>query len=60
MSCNDKKEPSSSGWVQLFNGKDMNDWDIKIKGHPLNENYGNTFRVEDGRLIVNYDQYQGW
>lgn len=60
MSCNDKKEPSSSGWVQLFNGKDMNNWDIKIKGHPLNENYGNTFRVEDGRLIVNYDQYQGW
>ena len=44
-------------WQQLFNGKDLTGWDIKIKGHELNENYGNTFRVEDGVMKVSYDQY---
>ncbi|MET6996141.1 3-keto-disaccharide hydrolase [Chitinophaga defluvii] len=44
-------------WIQLFNGKDLKDWDIKIKGHELNDNFGNTFRVEDGLLKVRYDQY---
>lgn len=44
-------------WQQLFNGKDLTGWDVKIKGHALNENYGNTFRVEDGVLKVSYDQY---
>ena len=44
-------------WQQLFNGKDLTGWDIKIKGHELNENYGNTFRVEDGVMKVVYDQY---
>lgn len=48
---------AQKGWIQLFNGKDLNDWIIKIKDHPLNENYGNTFRVENGVLKVNYDQY---
>lgn len=41
----------------MFNGKDLNDWNIKIKGFPLNENYKNTFRVEDSLLKVRYDQY---
>jgi len=45
-------------WVQLFNGKDLKDWKIKIKGHPLNENYKNTFRVVDGVMQVNYDEYE--
>ena len=44
-------------WIQLFNGKDMNDWVIKIKGKPLNDNYQNTFRVEDGMMKVRYDGY---
>jgi len=43
--------------IQLFNGKDLKDWAIKIKNHPLNENYGNTFRVENGVMKVSYDQY---
>ena len=47
-------------WVQLFNGKDLEGWDIKITGHPLNENYGNTFRVEDGKMVVRYDQYEAF
>lgn len=56
MSCNSTK-PKNEGWIQLFNGKDLNDWNIKITGFPLNENYGNTFRVEDGLMKVRYDQY---
>jgi len=44
-------------WMQLFNGKDLNDWIVKLNHHALNDNYGNTFRVEDGLLKVRYDQY---
>lgn len=44
-------------WKQLFNGKNLKGWTVKIKGHELNENFGNTFRVEDGKMIVSYDQY---
>lgn len=44
-------------WTPLFNGKDLDGWSMKITGHDLNDNYGNTFRVEDGLLKVSYDQY---
>jgi hypothetical protein len=51
-----QKKPAK-GWISLFNGKDLTGWDVKIKGHELNDNYGNTFRVEEGLLKVRYDQY---
>ncbi|GAB2526731.1 DUF1080 domain-containing protein [Spirosoma aerophilum] len=44
----------------MFNGKDLKDWSVKITGHPLDDNYGNTFRVEDGKLVVRYDQYKAF
>ncbi|MDO3386750.1 DUF1080 domain-containing protein [Gilvimarinus sp. SDUM040013] len=44
-------------WINLFNGKDLNDWAIKIRHSKLGENTHNTFRVEDGLLKVRYDQY---
>jgi Domain of Unknown Function (DUF1080) len=44
-------------WTKLFNGKDINDWIVKINHHETGENYGNTFRVEDGMIKVRYDQY---
>ncbi|WP_341837617.1 DUF1080 domain-containing protein [Chitinophaga pollutisoli] len=52
-SCSAQK----SGWIKLFNGKDLKDWDIKITGHALNDNNGNTFRVQDGTLAVSYENY---
>ncbi|MDX2048284.1 MAG: DUF1080 domain-containing protein [Chitinophagaceae bacterium] len=52
-----QNKPSAYNWIQLFNGKDLKDWDIKIAGYDLNDNFGNTFRVEDGKLKVSYDQY---
>jgi len=47
----------TDGWIPLFNGKDLTGWTPKIAGYELGENYGNTFRVEDGILKVAYDQY---
>jgi HEAT repeat protein len=49
--------PDPRDWTQLFNGRDLSGWDIKFKGHPLNENYNDTFRVEDGLLKVRYDKW---
>jgi hypothetical protein len=46
--------------IKLFNGKDLRDWSVKIKDHPLHENFGNTFRVEGGKLTVRYDQYESF
>lgn len=44
-------------WVSLFNGKDLTGWTPKIRYSKLGENYGDTFRVNDGLLQVRYDQY---
>ncbi|HUS71535.1 MAG TPA: DUF1080 domain-containing protein [Sedimentisphaerales bacterium] len=45
-------------WISLFNGRNLDGWKVKITGHELNDNYGNTFRVEDGTLKVCYDKYE--
>ena len=45
-------------WIQLFNGKDLTGWKVKIKGYELGDNYQNTFRVENGVLKVAYDGYE--
>lgn len=57
-SVNAQKNSKDGEWIQLFNGKNLDGWNIKIKGYDLNENYGNTFRVEDGLMKVRYDQYK--
>lgn len=44
-------------WIPLFNGQDIDDWIVKIHHHETGENFGNTFRVEDGLLQVRYDKY---
>jgi Domain of Unknown Function (DUF1080) len=55
-----QEKPSDFNWVQLFNGKDLNNWQVKIAGYNAGENYGNTFRVEDGKMKVSYDQYDNF
>ena len=45
-------------WIQLFNGKDLEDWTIKVNKHPLDENFNNTFRVENGYMVTRYDEYK--
>ena len=51
------EKPSAAKWIQLFNGKDLTGWKVKIKGHELNDNFGNTFRVKDGAMQVGYEKY---
>jgi hypothetical protein len=50
-------QSGKEGWVSLFNGRDINDWMVKINHHEVGDNFGNTFRVEDGMIKVRYDQY---
>lgn len=45
-------------WKQLFNGKNLDNWHVKLRGHELNNNFGNTFRVKDGNIQIRYDQYE--
>ena len=54
VSCNGKSSGEAE-WVQLFNGKDMTGWTPKITGYEMGDNFGNTFRVEDGMIKVRYD-----
>ena len=50
--------PAPTGnWIAIFNGKNLDGWTVKIAGENLNDNYRNTYRVEDGLLKVSYDQY---
>lgn len=51
-SCQPKEK-----WIPLFNGKDLSGWKPKIAGYEFNDNFANTFRVEDGVLKISYDQY---
>ena len=30
-------------WEYIFNGNNLDDWTVKIKGYPSGENFGNTF-----------------
>lgn len=50
---------NDEAWIQLFNGKDMNNWIVKIHHHEVGVNYAETFRVEDQTIKVRYDQYEG-
>ena len=47
-----QNDPNRKDWIQAFNGKNLDGWVMKITGYPLGENYGNTFRVENGLLKV--------
>lgn len=47
-------------WVQLFDGESLEGWVPKIRGYPAGENFGETFRVEDGLLKVSYDAYEAF
>ena len=52
-----KNDPNQKEWQQLFNGKDLKDWHVKITGYDLDDNFGNTFRVANGVMQVGYEKY---
>jgi hypothetical protein len=33
-----KQKAPEQEWIQLFNGKDLTGWDIKLSGYKLNDN----------------------
>lgn len=55
--CAPSKEDNGDEWISLFNGKDINNWIVKIHHHDAGDNFGNTFRAEEGMIKVRYDQY---
>ncbi len=63
FNCKNKEKSTTDtsvkeNWVKLFNGKDLTDWIVKIKGHPAGDNYKNTFIAENGVLKVDYSAYK--
>ena len=54
LSCVEKKTAS---WKSLFNGENLDGWHVKICGYDLDDNFGDTFHVENGILKVSYDAY---
>ncbi len=56
----DQASADQEQWLTLFNGRDLTGWTPKIARHELGDNYGNTFRVEDGLIKVRYDKYRGF
>lgn len=53
-------QPQENEWIALFDGESLDGWVPKFAGYPLGTNYKNTFRVEDGYLATNYDQYDAF
>lgn len=62
LSCSNSpstvKDTPGEEWIDLFNGKDLDDWIVKINHHEPGENFGNTFRIKDSIIQVRYDQYK--
>jgi hypothetical protein len=59
FSMSQKVNSLKENWISLFNGKDINNWIVKIHHHDVGINYGETFRVADRMIKVRYDQYEG-
>jgi len=47
----------SSDWIDLLAGEDLSNWSIKFTGYELDHNLNDTFRLEEGRLLVSYDKW---
>ena len=62
VSCTttDGQSAMEEDWAKLFNGENLDGWEVKTTGYDLNENYANTVRVEDGLMKVRYDEYDSF
>jgi hypothetical protein len=56
QSC--KTLQSKEKWISLLESDSLKDWTVKITNHPVGENFNNTFRVKNGIMSVNYDEYE--
>jgi hypothetical protein len=57
LSAFSQNNPSEEEWISLFNGRNLEQWIPKINGYETGENFGNTFRVDEGMITVSYDAY---
>ena len=57
--ANGMAQTNNAGWETLFNGKNLKGWTTKTHHYEVGDNYGDTFRVEDGMVKVRYDRYEG-
>ena len=48
----------SAKWIPLFNGKDLTGWTPKFSGSEAGVNLRDTFRVRDGKLVVDYSNWE--
>lgn len=55
LSCS--TNANESEWISLFNGEHFDNWTVKLHHHEVGDNYAQTFRVVNGNLQVNYDDY---
>lgn len=44
-------------WKPIFDGKSLDGWTPKIRGYALGDNFGDTFKVKDGKMVVGYEKY---
>ncbi|MBM4205353.1 MAG: DUF1080 domain-containing protein [Gammaproteobacteria bacterium] len=49
---------AEEGWIELFNGQNLEGWIPKIRGEEPGQDKSQTFRVMDGRIAVAYDGYE--
>jgi hypothetical protein len=57
-SCSPVEAPSGNdGWVRLFDGRTLDGWTPKIRGHAVGEDPLRTFRVENGAIRISYENY---
>ncbi|MCL4853704.1 MAG: DUF1080 domain-containing protein [Bryobacteraceae bacterium] len=59
-SANAQQTADAGKWIPLFNGRNLDGWMAKITGYEPGDNFGNTFRVENGVLKVAYDKYDAF
>lgn len=52
-----QNDPNKEEWLPLFNGRDLQNWVVKIRQHEAGVNFGDTFKVQDGVIRVGYSQY---
>jgi len=47
-------------WIQLFNGENLDNWQVKFTGQELGANYRETFRVENSLLTISYENWNNF
>ena len=58
VAVQDAEPVQEEEWITIFDGKTLQGWQPKFKGHDLGEIPLETVRVEDGMLRIDYSNYE--